>query len=832
MGKWSKYMPRGRVYFPKFVCINNPRLALLYYVVLIVVFGIFAMRINQAYLGKTEVKAEVYVTTWKLQRPLQEILDAQDADENADHCKTPGHLDYAFADISFTGITCAKICSPTSGYPCVTPGELFQVNHGKEIFIPTLFREEVVDPTGNATSVTNHFIPAVEGSKVVFSHQYTYRETTKELTKLATPQTGHSSDSEADDLALVMTVLLGRDGTEARRWEPGQAIEMTLAEMMTHAGLTEFSDDVSRLDLESRYIRVDEDIIDDLGDTGVAVRVSGASIYVDLEYTNQGSCQRDTGSTPVPVVHKGKVACMTIKAIRHWVSRTSTNVIDLSGKSKVRQYNGLQIEFRTAGSFLFVDGKQIVNLITDMLIWYQIPGFLILYFIITVLGHLSTVYHRVIHQSMSIKEAVTGLGTRLVGHSSAYLDIAESRTEGIDKSRMIERFRLIFADNEELDDEEVVKLVDYIHNSMTGAEDTEEARKVSMENFCSAATSNEPLHFGSIVDIFDKDRDLNPVEDLFNDQTIQSIRLEHYESVEDSGGAGAKSDEHSQLDTVSKVLLKQKARYARLADKVQRTLGQAETTLQKESENLFEHRRQDLIKQGAPQSRPPQKMANGAMFHGDWVGNTRHGYGTEIWPDGTTYEGQWAAGRLHGHAIYRQPNGAKYAGQWINGKQHGKGVHVSESGAKYEGQFQHGLKMGKGRIYLVDGSTYDGEVVDNNMHGPGYYEWIDGKTYKGEWVNNLMHGKGTYTFNDGCEYTGDYVDNEKHGHGVFKWPDGKRYEGQYVNNKRSGKGTFIMPDGTRIEGTWKDGKQDGPGTVQAPNGKVQEARWDMGILVQ
>jgi len=836
MAKFSDYLPRGRVYFPKFVCINNPRLALLYYVVLIIVFGIFALRINQQYLGHDDVNTEVFITTWKLPRPLADIQAAQTVDMASPHCTNPGSSDYAFGGVSYTGMTCAPVCAPGASQPCVAPGELFHVSSGGSLFIPTIFREELVDPASSNITVTNHFVPGVEGARVAFSHQYTVATASNAVVESEVTKQGHSSDSSIDEGDQVLTVLLSRDGTEARRWAAGEAISMTLADVMANAKLQEYSDDVSRLDLDSKYTRVDEDIIDDLGDTGVSVRVTGASIYVDLHYTNQGTCTWGTGYTPVAIAHSGKVCCMTIKAIRHWVSRKVDSVLDMNGQSKIRKYNGFSLEFRTSGAFSFVDFRQVFDLVTDMLIWYQIPGFIILFFIITVLGQLSAVYHRVIHQSMSIREAVTGLGSRLVGHSSAFLDVAESRTDGIDKMRMIERFRLIFQDNEELDDDEIVKLVDYIHNSMTGVDqaDAESTKKIEMQHFCLSATSSEPLSFASITNIFDKDRALNCIENIFNDDTIQAIRREHFEeAIEEEEQPDSRGwNEHSELDSVSKTLLKQKARYQRLAEKVHSTMGTAEKTLARDQDSLFEHRRQELVRQGKPESRAPVKMPSGATYHGDWVGNTRHGYGTEIWPDGTAYEGQWAAGRLHGHAIYRQPNGAKYAGQWINGKQHGKGTHVSESGAKYEGQFQHGLKNGKGRIYLVDGSTYDGEVVDNNMHGPGYYEWIDGKTYRGEWVNNLMHGTGTYTFSDGCVYTGQYRDNEKHGHGVFRWPDGKRYEGQYVNNKRSGNGIFIMPDGTRIEGTWKDGKQDGPGTVTAPNGKVQTARWDEGVLLQ
>jgi len=835
---WRSYLPKGQVYFPKFVCINNPRLAILYYVILIIVMGIavFQAMTQQTYMGFNSVHAQVYIKSWKLMRQLQDIRDAAAADMARPFCRNPSSFDYEYGDVSYKGMTCAPICGSAGAGTCVTPGELYHVDYGKTLFIPTLFHDETFDMTTGMYNKSNHFMPAVDGSLVAFSHQYAVEQASTRILELPSDEMGHSSDTSIDPKSQVLTVLLDREGKEARSWEPGKTISLTLLELLDNAMLIESSGDISALSLDTPYIRVDEDILDDIGDRGVTVRVSGASVYIHLEYTNGGTCKSPTGtsSTIQTGSHPGKLCCMTIKAVRHFVSRRVDAVVDYVGNTKTRMYNGIQIEFKTTGSVANMDFAKLLYAVTTLLIWYQIPGSIILAFITIMLGKLSEIYSRVIYQSMSIKETLTGLGTRLIGHSSAYLDMAESRTEGISRSRMIERFRFIFQDSEELDDDEVVRLVDFIHQALTGqSPDAETQRKVDIEHFCLAATSNEPLSFKSLVHILDKDRSLGPIENLFNDEAIIAIRDENLEDDEEEFATDEKkTTDHSQLDWVSRTLGKQRARYTRLTEKVNKTLEAAGQTLSREADSLFMHRRDELSGMGSPELRPPVWMANGAKYHGEWVGSTRHGYGTETWPDGTTYEGQWAAGRLHGHAVYRQPNSAKYTGQWVNGRQHGQGMHVSESGARYEGQFQHGLKNGSGKIYLVDGSFYEGEVVDNNMHGPGYYEWMDGKSYNGEWVNNLMHGEGTYTFNDGCEYTGQYRDNEKHGRGVFKWPDGKRYEGHYANNKRSGDGVFVMPDGTKIIGTWKDGKQDGPGRVISPGGKEQAAKWDMGILVQ
>ena len=37
--------------------------------------------------------------------------------------------------------------------------------------------------------------------------------------------------------------------------------------------------------------------------------------------------------------------------------------------------------------------------------------------------------------------------------------------------------------------------------------------------------------------------------------------------------------------------------------------------------------------------RPPFTFSSGAVYEGEWRGNVREGWGTQIWPDGAKYEG-------------------------------------------------------------------------------------------------------------------------------------------------------------------------------------------------
>ncbi|CAG9318572.1 unnamed protein product [Blepharisma stoltei] len=227
----------------------------------------------------------------------------------------------------------------------------------------------------------------------------------------------------------------------------------------------------------------------------------------------------------------------------------------------------------------------------------------------------------------------------------------------------------------------------------------------------------------------------------------------------------------------------------------------------------------------------PVELENGAIYIGEWnKNNQRHGFGLQLFTDGSQYEGYWIKdkanikGRLvHddgdvydgewkddkacGYGIYVYIDGARYEGDWKNDKQNGIGTEYWPDGAKYQGEYLAGLKHGKGKFEWADGSTYEGDFKDNDIHGLGVYTWCDGRKYIGEWAKNKMHGRGTFTWSDGRSYKGEYAEDKKQGFGVFEWPDGRKFEGNWYNGNQNGVGWYSTTNGLKKKGEWKDGKR-------------------------
>ena len=62
--------------------------------------------------------------------------------------------------------------------------------------------------------------------------------------------------------------------------------------------------------------------------------------------------------------------------------------------------------------------------------------------------------------------------------------------------------------------------------------------------------------------------------------------------------------------------------------------------------------------------RGPAEMENGAIYTGEWNNdNQRHGFGVQIWNDGSKYEGQWKNDKANGKGRLIHADGDVYEGE-------------------------------------------------------------------------------------------------------------------------------------------------------------------------
>lgn len=57
-------------------------------------------------------------------------------------------------------------------------------------------------------------------------------------------------------------------------------------------------------------------------------------------------------------------------------------------------------------------------------------------------------------------------------------------------------------------------------------------------------------------------------------------------------------------------------------------------------------------------------LENNAHYEGQWKGDARHGFGVQVWSDGSMYQGLWEEDKANGRGRLIHADGDVYEGDW------------------------------------------------------------------------------------------------------------------------------------------------------------------------
>eukprot|EP00931_Biecheleriopsis_adriatica_P101067 TRINITY_DN76289_c0_g1_i1.p1 TRINITY_DN76289_c0_g1~~TRINITY_DN76289_c0_g1_i1.p1 ORF type:complete len:868 (-),score=193.39 TRINITY_DN76289_c0_g1_i1:181-2784(-) len=815
----------GLVYLPKYVVIHNPRLWILYWLLIALTWIIALWRFValEQYAVQSPAKGTVSILPYLSGITAPEAMKAMAADRTKSFCSKPDEYEYIFIDpkntetqsFPYTNINCAYHCDDFSSAnyanagACISEQEMFWTA-STGTFVPTFFQDKTMSSFGDANPlISNYYVPGIESVQLGFSHDFFVDQPSDYL--------GGARETIVSKND-VTSVLMNHSGSVLKEFGKGEAVILNIAEMLTAANTAEYSETKDRLLLDGRYSRDEESILKSNlvfsgSPQGPTLRLTGADITVKIDYNNKGFCRLSLDSEVIPVDTDGPVACISVWAARDWTQETRSHVFDDKGASLSRTYHGFKVSFTTTGQFAAFDTFAFFESSTILFVWLQIPALIIYLFAAFALGTLSNVYNNVMHQDAGMIETARGIASRLLNYSATFNDLKDS-FNGITKQRMLRRFNYILAYEEDLDANEQEKFVEFVYRSVLNVADNETPPATcDLNALCKAAANNESLNFQVLNEFFNRKRSLGLAEACFQDSSINAIRglseaeLQRRLSDTAQGKSAAGTTTGSQLQDIEAENDRLRESCKSVTESLNETLSRAMRLVGSDAMVRFELNKQEVQSLGGEsKTMPPQTLADGTVYDGEWVGAVRHGKGTMKLPDGAIFMGQFEYGMVHGVASWTLPSGAKYEGQWRLGKQDGEGKEISADGAIYQGQFKDGKKRGKARIYFPDGAEYFGEVAEGKLNGQGKYVWTNGQMYQGDWEDDMMQGTGTYSWPDGVVYVGQYRANQKHGKGTVTWPDKSKFEGVYASGSRVS-GTMSGPDG-KVTAEWSGGQQN------------------------
>lgn len=548
------------VQFPKFVMINNSRITILYFtlVVLLILFILWYFLVNSQYNIQKMPHMQVHLCgqDGRLCQPsLPDMQNVFQKWHKSHLCTKSTSYEYWRNPYDkYKPLGCMPMCgqmdldkglnvAKDEQIGCIMPSDTINVQPTMA-FVPTYIEETIFTPatgspmtcpkgyftqahTGVCSYSHQHFVPGADNITVAFSHEFVVSPEIGAFVFGMEDKRANQLSGNADGWGQGMeTVFFSHNGNEVATYNNKNFINPTIEQLLAAADY----DDVGpsgNLNLDQRYSRREHNVPKSMKGKKMpdaSLRMTGVTLTIDLAITDTGKCRHLKLDEDKTVSTGRPVACMFTHAERQWTSVDETVSIGMDGTYKTVKKQGVRIKFRLRGNIQLFDLQTIMQNITVAIVWIQIPLLLVYWFTTFCLGHLSSVYSRVIHQDVSLGDACKGLAARLVSHSAAYMDL-QDKPDGITKARLLERIQNILKNNENIDDEEVKKYADFVFEGFQSMGEGEIVinETINIQEFCTACCTDEPLKFESMVTLFDKDRKTGCLERCFLDDTIRAV---------------------------------------------------------------------------------------------------------------------------------------------------------------------------------------------------------------------------------------------------------------------------------------------------------------------
>eukprot|EP00931_Biecheleriopsis_adriatica_P052326 TRINITY_DN30426_c0_g1_i3.p1 TRINITY_DN30426_c0_g1~~TRINITY_DN30426_c0_g1_i3.p1 ORF type:complete len:878 (+),score=93.75 TRINITY_DN30426_c0_g1_i3:48-2636(+) len=302
------------------------------------------------------------------------------------------------------------------------------------------------------------------------------------------------------------------------REDQASSISVSLHELLSCAGLD--------LDAESDTTRSKLE-----GEAGTpTARLTGAQLRLEFMYENQN-------------VHEESVDGILCKVVVHanpqWTSKQEVQTIEdpspiSTARHSITHYlYGIEIEATGSGRMAFFELASLTNAVAYAFVVLQIPGLLVTFISLHLIGVLSQVYKAAAREILSMQEKATAACARLASFEAGFrllsgqIECKNGLGEKISTDRMYYILQYLFqaeGHNHGLNEAELHNMAQFVVNKM----DSDSNGLVSMHDFVSACNQDEPMRLGLVGSFFNAHRKLSIMEQVFNERHVFHRHKELY----------------------------------------------------------------------------------------------------------------------------------------------------------------------------------------------------------------------------------------------------------------------------------------------------------------
>lgn len=456
-----------------------------------------------------------------------------------------GHQDFlSDYDFRFESPRCASVCSPSdTRRGCLHPPEVFKTEGQNQVLLLTSLRDTIYQPNGSSTSEA-YLLPFVDYLSVAF--KLSYEELDKTLLRVGHTARSPTQKIFTSDQFKMPTKFVSSCGeainTINKEIAPGQDLILSVPELFALVCKEGYLDEIQ--------ISAGENLLSGAKyKNGALGRIVGAEITIGV-FINADKNEATVRATLSPLSFVGG---STHEYVTH----------DGTSNFRYRQYNGLRVRFHVDGVQTVFDVNNVILNISALVVYISLPIIFIKFFAVYCLGHLSTIYYRVVYSKFNIPQECGATATRLMGSTAtfhqleditdadgdgvhgdtgisrkvmkAYIrDVMQYRGKVLDESEMQQFVELAF---NEVDNEDHTKdlpssyfgivkamLIDYFDIDSTSANKSRPSQGpqcINIDEFNNAFHSAFPISFDSVVKLFDKDRSQSMLERAFTPDKLK-----------------------------------------------------------------------------------------------------------------------------------------------------------------------------------------------------------------------------------------------------------------------------------------------------------------------
>lgn len=566
-------LPVLSITLPKVVKIENTRLALFYYILLIAVTVCALMLVfyEKKYLVRNSPTtfASLYVTL-----PTPGTMTSNIAADLSGFCQDS--FTYMYSEsFKYENMQCVDLPVALA----------FEKQSGSTFFFPTYYSDEYIEQQRNVTACPS-FISSVpqcntgstvsgcydnpgNGRPCAIRRKKQYWTVGTLQAKVALvhsfevdggqgdgKQRGSSSKKNAtSDSNLIRTYFLQRDSDEkiseldcgipsngSCHFEPAETIELTIEKILQASGIP---------DINGNNTKVGKGA--DTKDP--PYRLTGTQVSLNAEYKNSWFHLPEITKVESDLygeTWQGVHCYVYATANKEWTSRIENTYInpsftpDASTITRVRQryQQGIQVVFTGAqtSEFGFFNAAAIMGIVAVILIYIGIVPTIIKLVAVYLLGNTSRTYMRAQQELVTVQESCTrGLPAKMLSSAAAFYMLSTIDQMGKDGHAIADRgfngyitkdtigylLRHCMKEEEGLDEDELEKIIDAIYTSLGG-----EDLKVSVNEFIRATSTNEVFDVQSMIATYDVQRKRNIFERLFADATDRATAKERKRRAE------------------------------------------------------------------------------------------------------------------------------------------------------------------------------------------------------------------------------------------------------------------------------------------------------------